>query len=93
MDILIKGLEMPKGNDVLIVDSAGTITKFDRWTGKAEATDPFKVKAIELPPHGELVNLSAVYEAINREIVPKGVFLSDFYKAFADIPVVLERTT
>ena len=40
---------MPKGNNVLIVDSAGTITKLNTWTGKKEATDPLKVKAIEVP--------------------------------------------
>lgn len=50
-DILIKGMEMPKGNDVLIVDSAGTIAKLDTWTGKREAINPLKVNAIELPPH------------------------------------------
>lgn len=62
MDILIKNMEMPKGNDVLIVDSAGTITKFDRWAGKAEATDPLKVKAIELPPHNDLADKSVIIE-------------------------------
>jgi len=47
MDILIKGIDLPRGNNVLVVDSAGTITKVNRWTGKVEATDPFSVKAIE----------------------------------------------
>lgn len=68
MDILIKGMEMPRGNNVLVVDSAGTITKVNRWTGKVEATDPFSVKAVALPEHGDLVDRSflkgASYEII-----------------------------
>ena len=55
-DILIKGMEMPRGNNVLVVDSAGTITKVNRWTGKVEATDPFSVKAVALPEHGDLID-------------------------------------
>lgn len=45
--ILIEGIDLPRGNNVLVVDSAGTITKVNRWTGKVEATCPFSVKAIE----------------------------------------------
>lgn len=59
-DILINGMDMPRGNNALVVDSAGTITKVNRRTGKVEATDPFSVKAIELPPHGELIDRQAV---------------------------------
>ena len=63
-EILIKGLEMPKGNDVLIVDSAGTITKLNTWTGKREATDPLSVKAIELPPHDDLISRSDAIDTV-----------------------------
>ena len=92
-DILIKNMEMPKtGNLVVCISSDGTVTVPYDYTLHFETPVP-QTKAIELPPHGRLVNLDDVYEAINREIVPKGIFLSDFYKAFADIPTVLEAST
>jgi hypothetical protein len=77
-------MEMPKEPTYLVIYPEG---KWQETTSSAEG------RAIELPPHGRLVNIDDVYEAINREIVPKGIFLSDFYKAFADIPTVLEAST
>lgn len=64
MDILIKGIEMPRGNNVLVVDSAGTITKVNRWTGEVEATDPFSVKAVALAEHGDLIDRGLVQEVL-----------------------------
>lgn len=64
MDILIKNMEMPRGNNVLVVDSAGTITKVNRWTGKAEATDPLSVKAVALPEHDDLISRSDAIDAV-----------------------------
>lgn len=63
-EILIKNIEMPRGNNVLVVDSAGTITKVNRWTGKVEVTDPFSVKAVALPSHGDLIDRGLVQEVL-----------------------------
>ena len=92
MDVLIKNMELPKDNNTLRlgIDSKGNVLEN---LVKVDEIGFKRFKAIELPPHGRLVNLDDVYEAINREIVPKGIFLSDFYKAFADIPIVLEAST
>ena len=89
-DILIKGMEMPTSDDdvKLIINSDGSVHRIIGWA----VSEKTKAKAIPVPEHGDLVNLGDVYEAINREIVPKGMFLSDFYKAFADIPTVLEAS-
>lgn len=101
MDILIKNMEMPKS--CADCEFCETYEADYSWcyactrTGKMplnilQHIRPSDCPLIELPEHGDLVNLGDVYEAINREIVPKGIFLSDFYKAFADIPTVLEAS-
>jgi len=56
MDLLIKGIGLPKGNMILIIDSAGCIRCEDTYTEKSEALNPFEFKAVELPPHGELID-------------------------------------
>ena len=88
-DILIKNMTLPVDNAILHlkINADGDVVEI--FDGRSLFNG---VKAIELPEHGDLVNLSDVYEALNREIVPKGIFLSDFYKAFADIPIVLEAS-
>lgn len=67
-DILIKGIDMPKGNNVLIVDSAGTINILNKWTGKREAINPLKVKAIELPTHGDLIDDPVKFRTIMEHL-------------------------
>ena len=66
-EILIKNMEMPRGNNVLVVDSAGTITKVNRWTGKAEATDPLSVKAVALPEHGRLLDADEIVRLAEQQ--------------------------
>ena len=90
MEILIKGIEMPRGNNVLVVDSAGTITKVNRWTGKAEATDPLSVKAVALPEHGRLCDLDALIEHETYNI-EQALFDSDeVLEDLKNAPVILE---
>ena len=52
-DILIKGMEMPKGDEDLriIINSDGSIHRIIGW-----AISEKKATAIELPPHGRLVD-------------------------------------
>ena len=47
----------------------------------------------ELSSHGDLVDRKDVLDAMNEEIVPKGVFLSDIYKALDIVPIVIGAST
>ena len=92
-DLLIKGMEMPKGNNVLVVDSAGTITKVNRWPEKVEATDPFSVKAVALPEHGRLIDADALKKHMTDLLRHDYVF--DEVGCFGlvkDAPTVLEAS-
>ena len=90
MDILIKNMEMPKGNNVLVVDSAGTITKVNRWTGKVEATDPFSVKAIELPEHGDLKDETDIIHRIEK--IAYADLAQDIIGEILALPTIVEAT-
>ncbi len=96
-DILIKDMEMPKGNDVLIVDSAGTIAKLDTWTGKREAINPLKVKAIELPPHGRLVDIDQLIRKFRlwglASVRRNNVETADLLEDITETDIVLEAST
>ena len=66
-DILIKGMEMSKGDIplVLIIMSDGTVEEIDD-SDEINATD---AKAIELPPHGRLIDadeLPILYPSIEN---------------------------
>lgn len=102
-DILIKNMEMPRGNNVLVVDSAGTITKVNRWTGKVEATDPFSVKAIGLPDHGRCIDADQMQDVlrlvlslvVSNELTEKEISLvhrtiGAISEAINDLDTVLE---
>lgn len=82
-EILITGIEMPVGNKALLVDSAGTITKLNLWKGTREATDPFSVKAWELPPHGGLKDYDALgFKMTRRYEKNKEKWNPDFIDGF-----------
>ena len=85
MDILIKNMEMPKGNNVLVVDSAGTITKVNRWTGKVEATDPFSVNAVELLEHGRLIDADVFWKRLQKQTMVLWGEKSKAYQYFLDV--------
>ena len=96
MDILIKNMEMPKGNTplVLIINSDGSVDEID-CSDEINATD---ATAIALPPHGRLVS--------EDEIIAKmqDVFINNFckdkerivyeklVKAILDAPTILEAS-
>lgn len=64
MDILIKNMEMPKGDIplVLIINSDGSVDEID-GSDEINATD---AKAIEIPPHGRLIDADVLIKR-NRE--------------------------
>ena len=88
MDILIKGMKMPKG---------GTLTLVVHPNGDVYLGDVLKDikigKAIELPPHGRLGDL----DALEKKVIEKADFPSyEWCTAIEQIrnaPIVLERTT
>lgn len=65
-DILIKGMEMPKGVYplVLIINSDGSVEEIVD-SEEVNATD---AKAIELPPHGELKDADRIAGVIRTKI-------------------------
>lgn len=60
MDVLIKNMEMPSetsGIEIFMYNDGTTICRYlgeDRW---------FEVEAIELPPHGRLIDADIIKEA------------------------------
>lgn len=60
-DILIQGMEMPTGDDDvrIIIGSNGSVHRIIGWA----ISEKTKAKAIEIPPHGDLVEISKVKEA------------------------------
>ena len=61
MSILIKGMEMPKHGDVLVVREYNGKTYI-----KHEGHLGFEGRLIELPPHGRLGDLDALYAEISN---------------------------
>lgn len=69
MDILIKNLDMPLEDEQinLTILSDGTVIEhFRNEGGKWSSYRSGGVTAIELPPHGDLIERSKVHEAITQ---------------------------
>ena len=101
MDILIKNIEMPKGEKdflEIILFGDGSVGLKDDLMGINKHTD----KAIELPSHNDLADKSVIIESMGNahdelwDKVDKKA-LSEchvaFLKAVMRAPTVLERTT
>ena len=66
MSILIKDMEMPKGIEMLVVFSDGTVHKC--LPGMREYIE--KGIAIPIPPHGDLIDRDAMIRDIQKSIAP-----------------------
>ena len=64
MDVLIKGLEMPKGDEdvKLIINSDGSVHRIIGWA----VSEKMNAKAIELPPHEHLTEKSAFWNMLHE---------------------------
>lgn len=86
MDVLIKNMEMPKKGDslMLYVFPSGTVA----YKGFHEE-DTHRTKAIELPPHGDLIERTKVHEAVTQAYCLEDV------PSIIDqlVPTVLEAST
>lgn len=103
MDLMIKNMEMPtKVNHPLFVriSSDGHIAKGDFIKGGFIETE---AKAIELPPHGELISKGNILFQLQVEVlsridpndkdfdgIKKGILLAR--KAICDSPTILEAS-
>ena len=105
MDILIKNMELPKEKDdvvILMIQPEGTTNVFGRrllslLRPSAEIRGLRKgiTKAIELPPHGYLGDLSELSMTLYSELetqTPKtlGEVMKIIKKVFDEAPTVLE---
>ena len=89
-DILIKGMEMPKNNEsikVFIITSEGVFLMVDEGKGK-------KLDAVEVPPHGRLIDADALKKHMTDLLRHDYVF--DEVGCFGlvkDAPTLLEANT
>lgn len=100
MDVLIKNMEMPKKGHFLFQISANG----DVWVSNRndEGTGIIIATAIELPPHGRLVDIDRMISESRRKNLPFKIEstddLADFLETYADLDktdhtVVLEAST
>lgn len=82
MGIYIKGMEMPKGPEIIIVFPDETVQKFS--LGMRENLE--WAHAVELPPHGDLVEIDRIREVIHRNVVSAKAFDWIFDHATVIIP-------
>ena len=63
MDLLIKGMYMPKGDEILRLEILpnGQVNRIIGWA----ISEKRDAKAIELPPHGRLGDLDALKEEVS----------------------------
>lgn len=87
MDVLIKNMEMPKEGFIrLILEPNGTVKKINLFNEAVIQTD---AKAIELPPHGRLIDV----EPIEKEVktwTSAGLDKYDFLYELDHAEVVVE---
>lgn len=95
MDVLIKGMEMPK-DDILRIEICpnGQVNRIIGWA----ISEQNKGTAIELPPHGDLGDLSELSMTLYSELetqTPKtlGEVMKIIKKVFDEAPTVLEAST
>lgn len=79
MDILIKNMELPKNYPYrLTIEADGTVM---------EHCFGYKAKAIEIPPHGELIERDKILEYIEDH---ETLNIGTLYDVIQDAPTVLE---
>lgn len=97
MDVLIKGMELPKeGNVYLIIGEDGVVSE------KIGSMYHVTTEAIELPLHGDLIERSPLVQKIKDEWQKiheetgcdvKGVFWNKLVEIIESSEVVLEAST
>ena len=89
MDILIKGMEMPKDSKLLgvLIHPDGKVNYSFDWLYLRIAT------AVPVPPHGRLGDLDAVYQFAKDQLVKEtGAFSKGVNKSLKDIMVAVKNS-
>jgi len=88
MDLLIKGLAMPKNGEVL------KLYLSDGFVGYQDDKGLHKAKAIELPPHGVLIERKDVVKVLFHSIVDVGPICewAEIMPILDDVPTFLEAS-
>lgn len=90
MDILIKGLDMPKDRDILYIDiySTGKVAHDFDLECKQIAT------AVSVPPHGRLIDAEKIYDAVEQRYrISSGIkhrCERDILDLICDAPTIIE---
>ena len=100
-DILIKNIELPTEDEqvnITILSDGSVIEHFRNESGKWSSYRSGGVTAIELPPHGDLGDLSEVSMTLYSELetqTPKtlGEVMQIIKRVFDEAPTVLEAST
>lgn len=68
MSILIEGMELPKGKEITLrIDEAGEVYVFGSYPTELH-------RAVELPPHGRLIDADVLIEIVKRDTPLSDVF-------------------
>jgi hypothetical protein len=88
MSIILKGIDLPKGNDLIevLIDKDGytmvNVKPNSILLGEG------RTQAIQIPtPHGRLIDMRALFEDLNKYQIE---YNADINKVISDAPTVLE---
>lgn len=85
MSILIKGMEMPKGNDsiALFIYPDGVVVMYEMFGPLGRYT------AVPVPPHGDLIERDAAYDKIAEQEGGNYVDMDAVDKGLNETPTII----
>ena len=87
MSILIKGMEMPKDKEIILrIDEKGEVYIYGSYPTELYS-------AVELPPHGRLIDADALAEKIQYECKWSGVYTKATCRELELAPTIIEAET
>ena len=83
MDLMIKGMYMPKGDEILRLEILpnGQVNRIIGWA----ISEKRDAKAIELPPHGRLIDADAFFKRLQKQTMELWGKKSKEYQYFLDV--------
>lgn len=83
-EILIRGMEMPKEDHVLVIDFTGAVWTY-KWPS-IQFTQIGGATVIQLPPHGRLIDAD---EFVSDLVFPTPAFEREFRSMVNDAPTII----
>lgn len=92
-DILIRGIEMPTEDSILMIEIFSDGTVSDRWIGTIKGA-----KAEQLPPHGDLIDRDEYRMSLDKTLIYENdigkdegikIGLQKAYSRLVDAPVIV----